>query len=339
MNQLTIVQPGELMRQSTDVAGVCKEIVVASAKKIGDRNFVPVEGWMAIATAHGCIASAKDVEWVPEKDGACSGFKAVGEVRRISDGALVSQGEGFVGSDEATWFGGEGMVWDKQTKRKVKAILPKRADYAIRAMAQTRAISRACRSAFAHIVVLMNAGLSTTPAEEVPHDGFDNEPQFTPQPTKEVEPPTVLKDWRSVEIHFGKNKGKALRECSKDTIQWYREAMQSKVDGNEKYPASADDKKLLAACIMAQEGSTQKVEPVRPKPVTEPPDDITTNAKRELLNMIEFNGYTGDDLIRVAKQAKWTTASFYDDIADAEAAEMLIGSDTILDALKALKAK
>jgi hypothetical protein len=34
-------------------------------------------------------------------------------------------------------------------------------------MAQTRAISRVCRSAFAHVVVMMNANLSTTPAEEM----------------------------------------------------------------------------------------------------------------------------------------------------------------------------
>jgi hypothetical protein len=33
-------------------------------------------------------------------------------------------------------------------------------------MAQTRAISRVCRSAFAHCVVLISSDLSTTPAEE-----------------------------------------------------------------------------------------------------------------------------------------------------------------------------
>lgn len=334
-NQLTIVQPGELMRQSTDVAGVCKEIVVASAKKIGDRNFVPVEGWMAIATAHGCIASAKDVEWVPERDGACAGFKAVGEVRRISDGALVSQGEGFVGSDEALWFGGEGMVWDKKLGRKVKAMLPKRPDYAIRAMAQTRAISRACRSAFAHIVVLMNAGLSTTPAEEVPHDGFDNDPQPMPP---EKEEPTELKDWRSVEIHFGQNKGKRLQELNKKSIEWYKNSMQEKVDGKGKYPANADDRRLLAACIMALEGSTQKVTP--PRPVAQPPaDEIPIDVKKQLLELIEFNGYTGDDLISLAKKSGLTKASFYDDITDVEAGEMFKNSDTVLDALKTAKGK
>jgi hypothetical protein len=34
-------------------------------------------------------------------------------------------------------------------------------------MTSTRAIRRVCRSAFAHVVVLMGAGLMTTPAEEV----------------------------------------------------------------------------------------------------------------------------------------------------------------------------
>jgi hypothetical protein len=44
-------------------------------------------------------------------------------------------------------------------------------------MAQTRAISRACRSAFAFVVTMMDAGLETTPAEEVPHEGFADAPR------------------------------------------------------------------------------------------------------------------------------------------------------------------
>jgi hypothetical protein len=36
-------------------------------------------------------------------------------------------------------------------------------------MAQTRAMSRACRSAFGFVVTLMDAGLETTPAEEMAH--------------------------------------------------------------------------------------------------------------------------------------------------------------------------
>lgn len=175
MNALVTIPTSnaEVFRASTDAATLCREIVVASAMEIQKRKYVKVEGWQAIAIAHGCTGSARDVERIE------GGVRAIGEVRRMSDGALIAQAEGFVGEDEPTWFGGTARKWKWGDKRGEKVWydeeLPKRADYAIRAMAQTRAISRACRSAFAHVVVMMNAGLSTTPAEEVPHDGFDDE--------------------------------------------------------------------------------------------------------------------------------------------------------------------
>jgi hypothetical protein len=166
VNELVAIpheRPLDAYRMSTDAAGACGEIVKRTAKPIQGRKFVSVEGWQAIAIAHGCAASAKGVERV---DG---GVRAVGEVRRMSDGQLIAQGEGFVGEDEAVWFGGTVTnKWGKTVKHE------KRADYAIRAMAQTRAISRACRSAFAHVVVMIDEELSTTPAEEVPEGGFDN---------------------------------------------------------------------------------------------------------------------------------------------------------------------
>lgn len=165
MNEMVHIDPRPLdaYRMSTDAAGACGEIVKRTAKPIQGRKFVSVEGWQAIAIAHGCAASALGVERI---DG---GVRAVGEVRRMSDGQLIAQGEGFVGEDEAVWFGGS--VTDKWGKTKKHE---KRADYAIRAMAQTRAISRACRSAFAHVVVMIDEELSTTPAEEVPDGGFEN---------------------------------------------------------------------------------------------------------------------------------------------------------------------
>lgn len=150
-----VENPGTMIRHASDVAGVCREIVMRTACNIQGRKYVKCEGWMAIATAHGCIASSRDVKKV---DG---GWTAIGEIRRQSDGALLSQAEGFVGLDEKKWGN-----------------CP---EYASRAMVQTRAISRACRAAFAHVVVLIDGGLSTTPAEEVPDDGFDQQPPKTPQ--------------------------------------------------------------------------------------------------------------------------------------------------------------
>jgi hypothetical protein len=142
-------------RQATDVAGVCKDIVHQTAQSIGGRKYVRVEGWQAIATAHGCVASARDVEKIE------GGWRAIGEVRRMDSGSVIATAEGFLGTDEPVWA--------------------KRPEYAKRAMCQTRAISRACRSAFAHVVVLIGGGLETTPAEEVPAEGFNDSPRPAPR--------------------------------------------------------------------------------------------------------------------------------------------------------------
>ncbi|WP_374412683.1 hypothetical protein [Novosphingobium colocasiae] len=171
MNALVQVPAnGHEFRQSTDAAGFCRDIVQQTAKPIQGRRFVSCEGWQAIAIAHGCAAGARDVERVE------GGVRAIGEVRRMSDGQVIATAEGFVGEDEAVWFGGKMRKWKWGQRRGEKVWydedMPKRPDYAIRAMAQTRAISRACRSAFAHVVVMIDAGLSTTPAEEVPDGGF-----------------------------------------------------------------------------------------------------------------------------------------------------------------------
>lgn len=159
-----VTSPTVLVRQATDVAGACREIVTKTALQIQGRKYVRVEGWQSIAIAHGCVLSARDVQKV---DG---GFSAIGEVRRMSDGLVLATAEGFVGDDEPTWSGGE-LRGKHMEARPV---------YARRAMAQTRAMSRAARTAFAHVVVMMDAGLSTTPAEEVPDGGFDDHKHTTP---------------------------------------------------------------------------------------------------------------------------------------------------------------
>lgn len=146
MNDLQTLENNPIanIKKSTDVAGACKEIVSRTSIKIQNKKYVPVEGWMAIATAHGCNLSATDVKQI---DG---GISARGLVRRISDGIILGEAEGFVGDDEKIWSN--------------------RPLFARRAMAQTRAMSRAARSVFAHVVVLMDAGLETTPAEEMGHE-------------------------------------------------------------------------------------------------------------------------------------------------------------------------
>lgn len=157
----------ESYRASTDAATICGEIVRATATKIQGKKYVGVEGWQAIAVAHGCVASSRDVEMVE------GGIRAVGEIRRMSDGCVIATAEGFLGDDEQMWA--------------------KRPMFARRAMAQTRAISRACRSAFAHVVILIDRSLGTTPAEEM-QGAYDHDPESFKRPAGSMRSPDDFAD-------------------------------------------------------------------------------------------------------------------------------------------------
>lgn len=248
---LALPSNSELYRQATDVASLCKEIVVRTACDIQGKKYIKVEGWQSIATAHGCLPSIKSVTQNEQ------GVAAIADLIQMNTGKVLASAEGFVGADEPTWYGGEIISYGRAKT------LPKRADYAIRAMAQTRAISRVCRSAFAHVVVMMDAGLSTTPAEEVPYGEFNDEAttvvhdkkadeafaktcskaevvqdkspaktepkNVTPkaEPTTEVPReviPAVTIDvskWENVQIHFGKNKGIKIGDLDNRSLSWY----------------------------------------------------------------------------------------------------------------------
>ncbi len=258
----------ELYRQATDVANVCKDIVTKTAVDIQGRKYVRVEGWTSIAVAHGCIVTIKSV--TEEEKGVC----AVAELRRQGDGKLLSTAEGYVGKDEPTWYGGDLTYWDKFAKAEKKKTLEKRADYAIRAMAQTRAVSRVCRTAFAHVVVLMDAGLSTVPAEEISgedHTGEDlNREEFRNRKaaaddvidkatkvegtTETVDPIVALRKqfeggkWRDVVIHFSSYKGKKLGELEPKNLTFWIE-WKPKAYANK--PIGQDDLLLRAALDVA----------------------------------------------------------------------------------------
>lgn len=164
--EISVVESTALVshRAATNAAGLCRELVVKTASKIQGKRYVQVEGWQAIANTFGCVASAKNVERVE------GGFRATGQVIRLSDGTVIAEAEGFVGDDEKTWAS--------------------RPVFARRAMAQTRAMSRACRSAFAFVVTLMDAGLETTPAEEMTH--IESEP-VTVRPKFDEAKPSVVR--------------------------------------------------------------------------------------------------------------------------------------------------
>ena len=140
-HQEVIISAKNQIAKAQEVAEACKDIVRKKSVMIQSKRHIEVEGWQTIAIGHNCVLSARDVKKVD------NGYSAVGEVRKITDGVVIATGEGFVGDDEANWE-------DKPI-------------YARKAMAQTRGMSRAGRSAFAYVLVLMGDDFSTTPAEEM----------------------------------------------------------------------------------------------------------------------------------------------------------------------------
>lgn len=275
--------PTYLFRQATDLAHICRDAVMKSVREIAGRNYLEVEGWIAIAWASGFTPSIKLVEETEK------GIRAVAVLKRDTDGAELSSAEGFVGRDEPDWYGGTVTRLDKKSRTPTMKTftLEKRNDHAIRAMAQTRAISRVVCNKYRHVVRLIDAGLSTVPAEEMA-GAEDLEPQTPPQQREEKKAPDggskpaadegkketgagskaapeVPRDdvvklreqfrggkWKAVVIHFGeKSKGKTIGEIEIKSLRWWVDDWQPKPFGN--HPIKQEDLLLRAALDVAGE--------------------------------------------------------------------------------------
>lgn len=135
--------PKELLKVASEAADALAS-VIASKKlfsTISGRQYVRVEGWTTLATMMGCLP--REVSVSRDEKGT---YTATVELVRMGDQAVLTRASAECGMDEPTWA--------------------KRADYARRSMAVTRATSKACRIAFSWVMVL--AGYEVTPAEEIP---------------------------------------------------------------------------------------------------------------------------------------------------------------------------
>lgn len=135
--------PKELVKVATEAADALRDVI--SRKKlfstIQGREYVRVEGWTTLATMMGCLP--REVSVTRDEKGT---YTATVELVRMHDGAVLTRASAECGMDESTWA--------------------KRADYARRSMAATRAVSKACRLAFSWVMAL--SGYEVTPAEEIP---------------------------------------------------------------------------------------------------------------------------------------------------------------------------
>jgi hypothetical protein len=157
--------PAVALERMSDLAKVLVDVVRDRklAVRISGREHLTAEAW---TTLGGMLGVVPIVEWTrPLKDGA--GWEARVEARTL-DGRLVGAAESMCSRAETTWA--------------------KRDEYALRSMAQTRAISRALRAPLGQIVVLAGyepAGADEMPTQDTPAQLPTNAIPAEPQPTPE----------------------------------------------------------------------------------------------------------------------------------------------------------
>src|SRR6188472_3231871 len=142
--------PVQIIEQASAVADALSRVLRDRqlTSNISGKEHVRVEGWTLLGTMLGVFPV---VEWTrPVADG----WEARVEARTLA-GQVVGAAEAECLRTERTWKG--------------------RDDYALRSMAQTRAVSKALRGPLGFVVTL--AGYEATPAEEMPAQGSVAEPK------------------------------------------------------------------------------------------------------------------------------------------------------------------
>lgn len=139
-------EPTAVVARATEVAHALAPVIKAQnlSATISNKRYVLVEGWTLLGSMLGVFPL---VVWTRRTEGPHSsedGWEACVEAHTLS-GAIVGRAEAQCTREEKAWRD--------------------RDDYALRAMAQTRATSRALRGPLGFVVKL--AGYSTTAAEEM----------------------------------------------------------------------------------------------------------------------------------------------------------------------------
>lgn len=150
--------PSQVLAAAREVAEALKGALDEGGmvQRIRDNEHVKIDGWQTLGSMLG--VSAHTVWSRPIENG----WEAKAEARTL-DGRAVGAAEAMCTRSERTWAS--------------------RDDYALRSMAQTRAMSKALRGPLGFIITL--AGKSTTPAEEVDEQAYG--PEASPSDRKGAE--------------------------------------------------------------------------------------------------------------------------------------------------------
>ena len=174
-NNLPSITPEQFDKSLVDAQAKAKSLknMISSndwAVDIRGSEHIRVEAWITLATGYNCTAKV-----VPGSVKQIEGYRCAWEARAE---VLRDNGDGTTtvigGAESECGTLGDG-VWEKSQP-----------SYAVKSMAQTRAISKAISSCFRWVVVL--AGYSGTPYEEMPKDGGTTFVESNDSPNNYSEP-------------------------------------------------------------------------------------------------------------------------------------------------------
>lgn len=166
--------PIEIIEKATRVANALKAVIVQQGlfKAINGREHVLVEGWTTLGSMLGVVPVAtwsRPMDLVTKYDVEVIHYEWVnGRKREKGRSHYTVEGHDWEARVEARTMDGRTIGGAEAMCSRNEHTWSKRDDYALRSMAQTRAVSKALRGPLGFIVAL--AGYATTPAEEMPID-------------------------------------------------------------------------------------------------------------------------------------------------------------------------
>lgn len=232
MGTLRADSPQAIIEAATAIATPLAELIHSRglAKRISGRDYVVCEGWTTLAVMLGVTPHEVGVV---EQDGV---YTATVELRTMSDGKSIARASAECGADDEVWG--------------------KRARYARRSMALTRATGKACRMAFSWIMIL--AGYAATPAEEMEEVEYSPVTQRNPERAaagdidiiRQLLPGAPISEKKLQETEAWITQGITPEDAEK-CIEWLRKLIgkaQAEKDGTEDdRPRTAKGNKALEA--------------------------------------------------------------------------------------------
>lgn len=184
--------PDLVLDEAKKAADAISKVIEGKAKKVvfNGKTYLQFEDWQTVGRFYGVTAVVQNSKYVEfgEDDEKVRGFESQAQALLVATNQVISAAEAMCLDDEPNWS--------------------KKPLFQLKSMAQTRACAKALRNVLAWVVVL--AGYSPTPAEEMNGDEETGKPIFQPpqrksaQPQQQVLPPKPQSTGKTISEAQGK---------------------------------------------------------------------------------------------------------------------------------------